>query len=647
MPVDDRHLLRVRLNDDILVVVFDLLQLGGRLPVGEHDPVAAENAVVRPVVPVSAVQQRFLSEPVPARHRLVDEVPDESALVQFVLIRQLRVFVHGAVGIAHRVGVFAQDERLLPVLFQPFPDPVRRGVHLGFDICDFGNAQFALPEEGHLPVPFVVHRPAGIQPFHFPAHGQNHGPGQALVAAAPDQDARVVPVPPDHGTYPVGQQRLPVLPVPGEHLVRADPSVPQHVPHAVAFHIVLVNHVQPQLVAQAVDRARVRIVAGPDRVDVVPLHQDQIAPDFFLRHRAPGLAAEIVPVRSLEYDADAVHPDHAVFNLDLPESGFHRNDFLRPVRRRQPHFRGVEVRILRAPQPRRADFDAPADLRIPADRAFRLRQRFPAVQQTECHRRSLRRADLRLPLQHAFFQRVVRLRLNLQVPDVRFRRRVQDHIPVQPGEPQKILVLEPASGAETVYPAGKLVLPLPDRPGQFKLVRREAVRGKADVLPVQPYRHAAFRPLEGHENPPTLHRLRQEKTFHVARDGIEPFRNLSRPDRLLPVPRILCVAVLRYAVSLPLDVRGHRHVRPSAAVVFRLLESGNDLPRVHRVEELPLSVQAHAHAGGACLLLRVGNIPFVVRVRIQPVLPEIAGVFQFLLVKHAFAVPLIFCCCFC
>ena len=94
MADDDLHLFRVRLHRDVLVTIFDFLQLRGFLPVRENNAVSAEYAVIRPVLPVPAVQQRFLSETVPRHQGLINKVPDKAALVQLLLISQFRILMH-------------------------------------------------------------------------------------------------------------------------------------------------------------------------------------------------------------------------------------------------------------------------------------------------------------------------------------------------------------------------------------------------------------------------------------------------------------------------------------------------------------------------------------------------------------------------
>ena len=152
------------------------------------------------------------------------------------------------------MAVFTEDEGLLPVFLQVRADIVRGGIHFRFDIGDLPQAQGRI-DIVHLVVALIMHGTGGIQALQFPAHLQDHRSGQALVAAGPDDDAGMVPVPAHHGADPVQEQRLPGRLRAREHLVLPDESLPEHVPHAVAFHVVLVDDVQAQLVAEAVKGA--------------------------------------------------------------------------------------------------------------------------------------------------------------------------------------------------------------------------------------------------------------------------------------------------------------------------------------------------------------------------------------------------------
>ena len=212
------------------------------------------------------------------------------------------------------------------------------------------------------------------------------------------------------------------------------------------------------------------------------------------------------------------------------------------------------------------------------------------------------------------------------------------------GEAQEVLVLQPAAGTPAVHPAGQFVFALPQRLRQLKLVGRKAVGGKTDIRPVQPDRHAAFHALKRNENPFALHAFRQKEVLHIAPDGVEPLRNLSGQQRFVSRPGILGVGILRHAVSFHLDMRRNGNVRPPAAIVFRLLKSGNHLSRVHSMEKFPLPVQTHPQRARPRLFFRFRHIPFMIRMRIQPVLAKISRILQSFFVKHHANAPYPFFC---
>ena len=635
MPVQDFHPLPADPDFHILIQVFHFLQLGGFPPVGEDDPVSAEDAVMGPVPPVPAVEQRLAAEAVPGNQGLIDEIPDEPALVALLLVCQLGILVHGAVGIAHGMGILAEDEGLLPMGFQILPDLRGRGIHLAFNVRD-------LPDPvglRHMHIALVMHRASRIQPLHLPAHFQDHRAGQAFVSAAPDQHAGMVPVPGDHGADPVQQEGLPVLPVPGKHFLLSDSSLPEHIPHAVGFHIVLIDHIQPQLVAEPVQGGMVGIVAGSDRVDVVPLHQDQIPPDPFLRHRAAGLAAEVMAVDPPEHHADAVDPEHRVPDLHPAEADPLPRHLLRPVRGGQDDFQIIQEGILRGPEARVIQRQLPGLRRTvgagrAADGPRLLREHFPVPAEGQRHAASRRGGYAGPPVQDAPLHRPVRRRVRLPVPEMGLRGGPEINIPVQAGEAQKILILQPASGAPAVHPAGQAVFPFPQGLRQLELMGRKAVGGKADIRPVQPDGHAALRPLEGDEDPLSRPVLRDPEGSDIAGDRIKDLRQLAGAEIRLPVPGILGIAVLRHAPALGLDMAGHVDILPPGTVIVRPLETRQHLGGVHGVEKLPGSVQAHPQGAFPRLRLLPARAGKMVGMGRHPVFAEIGGILQSVLVKH-------------
>ena len=70
-------------------------------------------------------------------------------------------------------------------------------------------------------------------------------------------------------------------------------------PAAMGFEVGLVDQVDAVLVAQLVPALLVRIVGGPDGVEVVPLAEDHIVDHVLLGDRAAALGIELVAVGAL------------------------------------------------------------------------------------------------------------------------------------------------------------------------------------------------------------------------------------------------------------------------------------------------------------------------------------------------------------
>ena len=120
---------------------------------------------------------------------------------------------------------------------------------------------------------------------------------------------------------------------------------------------------------------------------------------------------------------------------------------------------------------------------------------------------------------------------------------------------------------------------------------------------------------------------------HIAADGVLPPRNLPRRDALVSVPRIRCIRIMRYTVSLHLDMRGHMDRLPVMAVVVRrrkVLRDGIDIPRIG---ELPDTIKRAFKGRYAARELCLIAIKTMVAVGGQAVLREITRVAQFTEIK--------------
>ena len=99
-------------------------------------------------------------------------------------------------------------------------------------------------------------------------------------------------------------------------------------------------------------------MAGPDGVDVVLFHGDQILPDDLLSDHPAGLRTEFMTIYAFKYDPLSVQEHDAVLDLKAAETDLFLNDltyFTRLIKQQQGQI--IELRILRTPQFRRKHRD--------------------------------------------------------------------------------------------------------------------------------------------------------------------------------------------------------------------------------------------------------------------------------------------------
>ena len=165
---------------DILIIKFNFLHLWRRSPAAAvYDSVCAEIIVGRTFAEIAAVGLKFFAVTVFFCNRLIYIVPDKSALIEWIRIGQIRVFVHGAAGIPHGVGIFAADKGLIPVLGKERLNGRDRGVHLAFYVA--GVVVAAVMEDA-----FIVYEPGAVQLPEFIRHFFDYHSAVGLVAAGPD-----------------------------------------------------------------------------------------------------------------------------------------------------------------------------------------------------------------------------------------------------------------------------------------------------------------------------------------------------------------------------------------------------------------------------------------------------------------------------
>ncbi len=132
-------------------------------------------------------------------------------------------------------------------------------------------------------------------------------PEPRLVAERPADDAGVVLIPQHHSPDPVEDGQV-VAPIVAEALLAA-----------MGLDVGLVDHVEPEFVAQVVEDRIVGVVRRPDRVEVVRLHRHQVVPDVGRGDGLAPLGVMIVAVDPVQEHRGAVDQQLPIPDLDRSE----------------------------------------------------------------------------------------------------------------------------------------------------------------------------------------------------------------------------------------------------------------------------------------------------------------------------------------
>ena len=322
--VRDAHAVLRNRDFHVRIQLLDFLRLRRGGAVGEQQAVAGEFVVAWTVAEIAAVAHARRAVGQFGFDCLVDEIPDEAALVHRIAF-QRRVFVHVAARIAHRVHVFAGDVRLLravrmhrAAVLQVAFDFVGMRIHAAFDIRH-------VLEFAHVHGSLVMHRTIRVDRVRVAVHRTEHLARARFVAERPDQHARMVVVTPHHAVDAVHARALPFGVAAGDAVFGAFDVVGH--PGAVRLHVGFVDQIQAVFVAQVVPIFLVWIVRGADGVDVVPLAEDHVGKHVLAGDRTAALRVEFVAIRAFEHDAFAVERHDAVFDAERTEADVLRHGF--------------------------------------------------------------------------------------------------------------------------------------------------------------------------------------------------------------------------------------------------------------------------------------------------------------------------------
>ncbi|CUY74704.1 Uncharacterised protein [Serratia marcescens] len=311
----------------------------------EHQPVQAELAIVGGVAEVAAVGPEFFAAFVAPDQRLIDPVPDKAALQARMCVERAPVALKAAEAVAHRMGVFAQDQRALflrqadPLADRPFGHRRERLILIHPRIHRADNVGGGSVGAAA----FILHWAGRILAFHPAVQRVVVHAVAGLVAQRPDNDARVVAIALHHAGDALAHRRQP------QRIV----SQAVHRLHAVSLDIGFVHHVQPVAVAQPIPQRVVGIVRAAHRVEVVLLHQQDIVAHRRLVHHLAVARVMLVAVNAADQQRLPVELQQPAADFHLAKAdviGFHLDNH--PFGREQGDGGAIQRGRFGAPQRR-------------------------------------------------------------------------------------------------------------------------------------------------------------------------------------------------------------------------------------------------------------------------------------------------------
>ena len=232
---------------------------------------------------------------------MVAPFPNELALDAIPTIEDLLVLGQASGAIAHGVAVLAVDARLGERMLAKVVHLRHTGVHGGDDIDGIGVAVL-------LVMDWTI-----IELVSLGVHRADVAAIAALVAHRPHNDAGVIALLHHQALDAVDVGRLPCRVV-GDQGNIAD------ILKAVALHIGLGDQHDAVLVAQLIEARIVGVVGRTHRVDVMLLHELEVAAHAIETHGAALVVIVIVAVDAVHLKVGTVEVDMVVLDGDLGET---------------------------------------------------------------------------------------------------------------------------------------------------------------------------------------------------------------------------------------------------------------------------------------------------------------------------------------
>ena len=601
--------------DDVLV----LQQTRVGPAIGIDQTVHAEVAVVGELAEIAAVEV-LLAAILGAAHvdGVVAPLPDEAAAVAIMALEAAEVVLQISGAVAHGVGILAQhiglaDLAVLKVLVDLLDGRIHAAVGIQIVAVDL----LALGREGGALIVgqaggIVVLRPrqrvvevaamAGLV-----AHGPNHHAGAVLVA--------------DDAVAHAIEDGLGVLGIPGQQVVVGIAIFITAAGNAVALNVGFIHDIEAVFIAHAQELGRIGIMAGADGVDVVLLHQRQIAEHLFASDGCAQHGIAVVAIDAAELDVLAVELHHAVFHLDLAQADALGDDLALAV-----HDQRIQIGILGVPRRHVVQRELDATV-LGATCGQLIAQRIIEAifhQRVAVQRQVHPNARVRIA--------VAQLGVHEVIADAHARALQQIDVAEDARLAELVLILEVAAVAPLQHQHGDGVGALADIGRHVKLGHGMGDLAVTHELAVDPHIEAGIHALEAQRSAAGVAGL-VVKRAHIQSAGV-----VHRHIRRIIGERIADVGVLMPVIALGLPDGGHDDFIPGQLLGGELRRQ---LGKAVKVGKRPDAVQGiKAIRLGAVALDRIAaagerNKVRALRQRVHMQLVRILMVMQFPHGRHS------------
>ena len=575
-----------------LVCSLHLAEFGALLAGGGNDAVGAEVALVGTGIVVARVEAvDVLLHFGRVEYGLVHPVPYAAADAAVRVFDDVPVFVEVSDGVTHGMGIFADEHRLVEVRGVPV-HPFHVGIHFGVEV---GIRLSAVRTADACAL--VVYGTCGVESVCFVVARLEVRSGSCLVAQAPHHDAGMVPVACDEACNAVREGRNPRF----------------HVRNALVgmvFEVSLVAGPESKVVHHGVEVRVVGIVRGAYHVDVVLLHQREVAEHRPVFHGPSALGVGVVAVHTLEEHPFAVDVYQAAPDFDMAESVFCTEGHLvLAVGILHHHIEGVEVGVFVAPEFHVGHVECNVEmpsfhgaegvLTLLHEVAFRIEETYgKGLFLLQC----ITVVDFKLHVESCLGKVLVEVCRQHVVTHRLQRHAVEADVAVDTAHAEHVLAFEVRAVAPSEHLYAQTVVTTAEMLGEVKLVQVVRSLGVAHVFPVEPDEGSGIDAVEADEGAAALPGFGEREVADIGAYGIDAVVCTAVVESCTGVDEgwgiavgIFHVAVDGLVVALHLPVRGDGDVVPCRIVESGLEEVGGALRGFVDEVELPRAVEVHVH----------------------------------------------------